>query len=80
MGMPPRHPLVQHTPMASKAMIRLPIRHAVARRCSVRSGVQDSCFGYARFHSFDITRMLPVLFPGLSKRPASRRLLSEGAR
>jgi sec-independent protein translocase protein TatA len=58
-------------------MIRLLFRHAVARRFNVRSGVHDSCSGYARFHSFNTTRMLPVLFPGFSQRPASRRLLIE---
>lgn len=77
MGMPPRHALVQHTPTASKAMICLLFRHAVARRFSVRSVAQDSRSGYARFHSFNTTRMSSVLFPGFSKRPASRRLLIE---
>jgi hypothetical protein len=63
--------------MGSKAMIRLLFRHAVARRFSVRSVVKDSCFGYARFHSFHTTRMPPFLFPGFSKRTANRRLLIE---
>jgi len=80
MGVPPRYAFVQHTSMGFKAMIRLLFRHAVARRFSVRSVVEDSCFGYARFHSFHITRMPPFLFPGFSKRTANRRLLIEGAR
>jgi hypothetical protein len=63
--------------MGSKAMIRLLFRHAVARRFSVRSVAQDYCSGYARFHSFNTTRISPVLFPGFSKRPASRRRLIE---
>jgi hypothetical protein len=49
-------------------MIRLLFRNAATRRFSVRPVVQDSCFDYARFHSFNITRMPPFLFPGFSKR------------
>jgi len=63
MGVPPRHAFVQHTSMTSKGMIRLLFGHAAARRFSVRSVVEDSCFGYARFHSFHTTRMPPFLFP-----------------
>jgi len=54
--------------MASKATIRLPFDGEAARRFSVRSVVEDSCFGYARFHSFNTTRLPPFLFPAFSKR------------
>ena len=80
MGMPPRHAFVQHISMASKAMIRHFFRDAAARRFSVRSVVQDSSFGSARFHSFNTTRMPPFLFPVFRKGQASRRFFIEGAR
>jgi hypothetical protein len=53
--------------MASQGMIRLFFRDAATRRSCVRSVVQDSCFGYGRFHSFNTTRMVPFLFPGFRK-------------
>ncbi len=78
--MPPRQAFAQHMPMAPKAMIRLLFRHAAARRFSVRSVAEDSCFGYARFHFIQYNRTPPFLFHGFSKRPANRRLLIQGAR
>jgi hypothetical protein len=63
MGMPPRQAFAQHMPMAPKAMIRLLFRYAAARRFSVRSVVEDSCFGYARFHFIQYNPHAAIFIP-----------------
>jgi hypothetical protein len=49
--------------MASKVMIRLLFRDAAARRFSVRSVVEDSCFGYARFHFIQYNPHAAIFIP-----------------
>jgi len=61
--MPPRHAFVQNMSMAPKAMIPLLFRHAAARRFSVRSVVEDSCFGYARFHFIQYNPHAAIFIP-----------------
>jgi hypothetical protein len=47
-GMPPHHVFMQHIPI-------LFFRRGVIWRFSDRYGVQGSCFGYGRLHSFNTT-------------------------
>ena len=49
--------------MTSKGMIRLLFGHAAARRFSVRSVVEDSCFGYARFHFIQYNPRAAIFIP-----------------
>jgi hypothetical protein len=56
-------------------MTPFPFRDAATRRFSLSSVVQGSCFGYARFHSFNTTCAIPFLFPVSETEPANRHLL-----